>query len=78
MKSSSNSLSLERPRMCLNVLSVCTTFLALLLQAQCLDNGLARTPALGYNTWNAYGGDSEDLSTVLKLCAEAIMIGDMI
>ncbi|KAK9800755.1 hypothetical protein WJX73_007010 [Symbiochloris irregularis] len=30
--------------------------------AACLDNGLARTPILGYNTWNCFGGDiKEDL-----------------
>ena len=27
--------------------------------AASLDNGLARTPILGYNTWNCFGGDSE-------------------
>ncbi|BDA44947.1 Alpha-galactosidase [Coccomyxa sp. Obi] len=48
--------------MCLNIVCICITLLALFLQALCLDNGLARTPALGYNTWNAYGGDiNEDL-----------------
>ena len=24
-----------------------------------LDNGLARTPVLGYNTWNCFGGNSK-------------------
>lgn len=26
-----------------------------------LDNGLARTPAMGYNTWNSFGGNSTTL-----------------
>lgn len=44
--------------------------LALLMQADCLDNGLARTPALGYNTWNAFGGNSVSFPIVLEhICA---------
>ena len=39
-----------------------------ILKANCLDNGQARTPALGYNTWNAYGGDST-YSPVLEVAA---------
>jgi alpha-galactosidase len=36
--------------------------LALLPSALCLNNSLARTPPMGFNTWNAFGSDiSEDL-----------------
>ena len=33
--------------------------LALLQVGACLDNGLGRTPPMGYNTWNCFGTDSE-------------------
>ncbi len=45
----------------------CALLLASVLQASCLDNGLARSPALGYNTWNAYGGDSKHSISVKLL-----------
>lgn len=34
------------------------TITAVLTACSALDNGLATTPVLGYNTWNCYGGDS--------------------
>ncbi len=36
--------------------------LAMLPSALCLGNGLALTPSMGFNTWNAFGSDiSEQL-----------------
>ncbi len=38
--------------------------LAVVPSALCLENGLARTPSMGFNTWNAFGSDiSEQLIT---------------
>lgn len=31
--------------------------LAMLPSALCLGNGLALTPSMGFNTWNAFGSD---------------------
>ena len=33
---------------------------------EALDNGLARTPHMGYNTWNCYAGDSRCRSHVYQ------------
>jgi len=42
--------------------SACLVLLALLPSALCLNNGLALTPTMGFNTWNAFGSDiSEQL-----------------
>jgi alpha-galactosidase len=38
-------------------LSACLVLLAMLPSALCLGNGLALTPSMGFNTWNAFGSD---------------------
>ncbi|KAL3147731.1 hypothetical protein ABBQ32_002472 [Trebouxia sp. C0010 RCD-2024] len=41
---------------------ILTALLARLGSVTALDNGLARTPHMGYNTWNCFGGDiNEDI-----------------
>ena len=43
-------------------LGVVLALLAMVPSALCLENGLARTPSMGFNTWNAFGSDiSEQL-----------------
>ena len=41
------------------VLQALLVWVACLAYVAALDNGLARTPHMGYNTWNCFAGDGK-------------------
>lgn len=42
-------------------------------QTQALDNGLARTPAMGYNSWYDVGCGGDMNEDIIKATADAIV-----
>lgn len=56
-------------------LALLLTFLSVPFKLRALDNGLARTPPMGWNTWNKFGCNVSD--TLVRGAADAIVSSGM-
>jgi len=57
------------------ILSLIACFLLALAPAQALENGLARTPPMGWNSWNKFGCDVSE--KLVKGMADAMVTSEM-
>lgn len=65
----------NRVLLALSALALAATALIPTPQAQALDNGVGRTPPMGWNTWNTFGCDINE--TLIRQTADAMVSSGM-
>lgn len=57
------------------IISLLTTFSATWVQVQCLSNGLAVTPPMGWNTWNAFHDEIDE--ELVQTAADILVVSGL-